>query len=412
MAKIGNYMNLKACTRLFYSNSSTGVILMKALTRFFIFLLLSCLTGAGALAQNKSFSMEPTTNQGKKWRIAYYEGGPYTDYQQVFTETVRGLMKLGWIETAELPKQNGEENKILWDWLATKAKSQYLDFPKDAFYSGEWVNKTRQQVVSQLMKRLTEVGDIDLLIAVGTMAGQDFANNKHKTPTLVLTASDPISAGIIKSVEDSGFEHVHATIDPKRYERQVRIFHEIIGFKKLGMMFEDSVNGRAFSAVDLAEKVAKERSFEIVKCYTLDESIDNQQTREESVTKCFNELIKKTDAIYITQQSGVNEVTIPVLVKIANDHHIPTFSQAGSAEVKAGLLLSLSQAGFKYVGEFEAQTIAKVLNGTKPNQIVQLFEEPPKIAINLKTAEIIGFNPPILLLGATDEIFHEIPVVK
>jgi ABC-type uncharacterized transport system substrate-binding protein len=356
--------------------------------------------------------MEPTTNQGKKWRIAYYEGGPYTDYQQAFTETVRGLMKLGWIETAELPKQQGEENKVLWEWLATKAKSQYLEFPKDAFYSGEWVNKTRQKVVDQLMKRLTEVKDINLLIAVGTMAGQDFANAKHKTSTLVLTASDPISAGIIKSVEDSGLDHVHATIDPKRYERQVRIFHEIIGFKKIGMMFEDSVNGRAFSAIELVEKVAKERGFEIVKCYTLDESIDNQKSREESVSKCFNELVGKVDAVYITQQSGVNETTIPILVKIANERHIPTFSQAGSSEVKAGFLLSLSQAGFKYVGEFEAQNIAKVLNGAKPNQIVQLFEEPPKIAINLKTAEIIGFNPPIVLLGATDEIFNEIPSPK
>ncbi len=76
--------------------------------------------------------------------------------------------------------------------------------------------------------------------------------------------------------------------------------------------------------------------------------------------------------------------------------------------MKYGLLLSLSQAGFKYVGEFHAQTIAKILNGAKPNQLVQLFEEPPKIAINLKTAEIIGFNPPMVLLGATDEIFSEI----
>ena len=245
---------------------------MRTLIRFVILVVLSCLTGAGVLADNKSFSMEPTTNQGKKWRIAYYEGGPYTDYQQVFTETVRGLMKLGWIETAELPRQQGEENKVLWEWLATKAKSQYLEFPKDAFYSAEWVNKTRQQVVDQLMKRLTEVKDIDLLIAVGTMAGQDFANDKHKTPTLVLTASDPISAGIIKSVEDSGLEHVHATIDPKRYERQVRIFHEIIGFKKLGITFEDSVNGRSFSAIDLVDKVAKERGFEVVRCYSIDDS--------------------------------------------------------------------------------------------------------------------------------------------
>lgn len=381
---------------------------MNVLSKFIIVVLLAFVSGVNTLAGDKnSFPMSPATNHGKKWRVAYYEGGPYTDYQQVFTETIHGLMKLGWIETAELPKQEGEENKILWDWLATKAKSKYLEFPKDAFYSANWVNKTRLQVVEQLMKRFNEVKDIDLLIAVGTMAGQDFANDKHKTPTLVMTASDPISAGIIKSVEDSGFEHVHATIDPKRYERQVRIFHEIIDFKKLGMIFEDSVNGRAFSAIELAEKVAKEKGFEIIRCYCLDESVDSQELREESVKKCANELVGKVDALYITQQSGVNQNTIPEFIKIANKNRIPTFSQAGSAEVKSGVLLSLSQAGFRYVGEFQAQIIAKVFNGAKPNQLVQLFEEPPKIAINLKTAEIIGFNPPIVLLGATDEIFSE-----
>jgi ABC-type uncharacterized transport system substrate-binding protein len=386
---------------------------MKALVKTFFLVLLAGLYGVNVLAADKKiFSMEPTTNHGKKWRIAYYEGGPYIDYQQIFTETVRGLMHLGWIETAELPPQKGEETKTLWEWLTTKAKTNYLEFVKDGYYSAEWVNNTRIQTVNQLMRRLNEKKDIDLLIAMGTMAGQDFANNKHHTSTIVLSSSDPIAAGIIKSVEDSGFEHVHATVDPKRYERQVRVFHEIINFKKLGMIFEDSVNGKAFSAIELVEKVAKDRSFEVVKCYSLDESIDDQKAREESVKKCVNQLIGKVDAIYITQQSGVNEVTIPEIVKITNEHHVPTFSQQGSMEVKYGLLLSLSQAGFKYVGEFHAQTIAKVLNGAKPNQLVQLFEEPPKIAINLKTAEIIGFNPPMVLLGATDEIFNEIVTPK
>lgn len=355
-----------------------------------------------------AFKTDPIAKNGKKWRIAYYEGGPFTDYQQVLTETVRGLMQLGWIETAELPKQKGEENKILWDWLATKAKSNYLEFPKDAFYSANWVAKQRTETVDRLLQRLNQTKDIDLLIAVGTQAGQDFANDKHKTPTLVLTASDPISAGIIKSVDDSGFEHVHATIDPKRYERQIRVFHETIKFKKLGMIFEDSVNGRSISAIEQVEKVAKERDFQIIKCFSLDESIDDQLAREDSIKKCFNELTGKVDAFYITQQSGVSNNTIPELVKTANLNHIPTFSQAGSAEVKLGFLLSLSQAGFKYVGEFEAQNIAKIFNGAKPNQLVQLFEEPPKIAINLKTAEIISFDPPIIVLGAADEIFHTI----
>ena len=290
--------------------------------------------------------MGPTTNNGKKWRIAYYEGGPYIDYQQIFTETIQGLMRLGWIEIAEIPPQKGEETKTLWQWLSTKAKSNYLEFAKDGYYSADWVNKKRVQTVEQLLQRLNESKDIDLLIAMGTMAGQDFANNKHHTPTIILSSSDPIAAGIIKSVEDSGFEHVHATVDPKRHERQVRVFHEIINFKKLGMIFEDSVNGRAFSAIDLVEKVAKDRGFEIVRCYCLDESIDDQKLREESVIKCLNQLIGKVDSIYFTQQSGINDVTIPELVKISNKHHIPTFSQQGSTEVKYGFLLSLIASRF------------------------------------------------------------------
>lgn len=371
--------------------------------------LVACTVGNSVLAADKkAFSMEPTLNNGKKWRIAYYEGGPYIDYQQVLTETVRGLMQLGWIVTAELPKQKGEETKTLWLWLATKAKSDYLEFPKDAYYSSEWINKQRTETVKQVFNRLTKTKDIDLLIAMGTQAGQDFANNRHNTPTLVLSSSDPIAAGIVKSAEDSGFTHVHATVDPTRYERQIRVFHEIIQFKKLGV-FENSVNGRSFSAIDTVEKVAEERGFDVVTCYNFDEGIDDTKLRDDSVKKCFQELIdKKVDAVYVTQQNGVNNDTIPELVKIANQNHIPTFSQSGSSEVKFGFLLSLSQAGFKYVGDFHAQTIAKIFNGAKPGQLEQLFKEPPKIAINLKTAEIIGFNPPIVMLGAADEIFEQI----
>ena len=47
-----------------------------------------------------------------------------------------------------------------------------------------------------------------------------------------------------------------------------------------------------------------------------------------------------------------------------------------------------------------------------PNELEQLFEEPPKIAINLKTAELVGFDPPVVLLGAADEIFEDIPTAQ
>ena len=67
--------------------------------------------------------IKPRTNDGHKWRTAYFEGGPYIDYQMILSETIRSLMKLGWIEKAELPKLDDDGVNDLWKWLAKEALS-------------------------------------------------------------------------------------------------------------------------------------------------------------------------------------------------------------------------------------------------------------------------------------------------
>jgi ABC-type uncharacterized transport system substrate-binding protein len=320
-------------------------------------------------------------------------------------------MKIGWIETKEIPPQNGEQTKELWNWLASNLKSNYIEFVKDAHYTANWEDRPREEIINKLTNRLNQQKDINLLIAMGTWAGKDFANNKHNTPTIVLSTSDAVSAGIIKSTQDSGFAHVHAQVEPELFFRQIRLFHEIINFKKLGVAYEDSVAGRSYAALDVVEKVAKERGFEIVPCFTKSDIADTNLAAE-TVKNCFNELTKKSEAIYVTEQGGINNKSIPELVKIVNQHHIPTFAQYGSEWVTYGFLMSTATAGFKYLGEFYASIIAKIFNGAKPNQLDQVFEHPPRIALNLKTAEIIGYDPPLIILGAADEIFKELIVPK
>ena len=353
------------------------------------------------------FATTPKKNQGKKWRIGYYEGGEYIDYQKIFSETIKGLMKLGWIKQESIPPQKGEQTTELWNWLATKAESSYIEFVKDAHYTANWDDKLREKTAAQVIKRLNTKKDIDLMIAMGTWAGQDLANDKHSTYTEVVSASDPLASGIIKSVEDSGYDHVHAQTDPYRYERQVRVFHDLVKFKKMGICYEDTEAGRSYAAVDKVEKIAKERGFEIVRAFTKSDVAD-PKLAEESVKEAFKELAEKSDAIYVTVQGGVNYRSIPELVDKANANKVPTFSQSGSEEVKYGFLASLSQAGFKYIGEFHADITAKILNGAKPRELPQLFEEPPKIALNLKTAEMIGFDPPVDIMLAADEIYKDI----
>ena len=74
----------------------------------------------------------------------------------------------------------------------------------------------------------------------------------------------------------------------------------------------------------------------------------------------------------LSMEDSVIEVSREV-VQIAISRQIPTFSQSGSEEVKYGILTSFSQAGFKYVGQFHAQTFAKVFNGAQPNDLESDF---------------------------------------
>lgn len=352
-------------------------------------------------ADKGKFSTSPKTNSGKKWRIGYYEGGHYIDYTQTLVATINGLMELGWIETTQIPIQTSEKTSEIWKWAGTVAVSNYIEFVQDAYYSAGWNKETRKELASKIIERLSKTKDIDLMIAMGTWAGQDLANTNHEIPVIVESTSDPIASKIIKSIEDSGYDHVHARVDPSRYERQVRTFHDIINFKKLGVAYKDDDAGRSYAAIDKVEKIAKERGFEIVRCLM-------NELDEENTKKCLHELGKKADAIYVTEQKGINKKSLPEIVKIINEYRIPTFSQAGSDQVKAGLLMSISVASHKYEGKFHAETIAKVLNGAKPRQLDQIFEDPPKIAINIKTAQIIGYDPPVDVLSVADEIYQDI----
>lgn len=359
---------------------------------------------------SEAFGTSPKSNDGEKWRIGYYQGGSYSNYYAYLNATAKGLMELGWIEKKGIPKQEDEE--ALWDWLRRNAKSDYIEFPEDAFYTAGWDENERPLRRDEIVKRLSQTGDIDLMIAMGTWAGQDLANDKHSTPVMVMSSSDPVRAGIIKSVEDSGLDHVHARVDPLRYERQIRVFHDIIDFKKLGVAYEDSVSGRSYAAIDLIEKVAAERGFKVVRCYTESDIADKERAGA-SVLACFRQLVKEVDAIYVTAQGGVNSDTIPQMVQLANDNGIPTFSQVGSQEVKYGFLLSISRAeGFKPVGRFMAATAAKIFNGARPRELNQIFEEAPNLAINLRTAEKVGLYLYAEVLAASDEIYREIEMPK
>jgi len=76
------------------------------------------------------------------------------------------------------------------------------------------------------------------------------------------------------------------------------------------------------------------------------------------------------------------------------------------------VLLSIARDRFVAVGIYHAEIMAQILNGAKPRELNQIFKDPKTIAVNIKTAETIGYIIPLAFLKVTDEIYPEVKSQK
>ena len=342
----------------------------------------------------------PVKNNGEKWKIGYYEGGPYFNYVKHFKAFVNGLINLGWIDEIEIPEfENLENAHVIWDYLSENANSEYVKFVKDAFWTGNWDDAIRESVKLNCLERLSE-DEIDLILALGTRAGQDIAIEASDVPVIVMSSSDPVEAGIIKSVEDSGYDNVFARCNPDRFKEQIELFHDIFKFDRLGIAYEDTEEGRIYINLSAIEEVAKKRGFEIIKCYAKDEGLSEEEAKQE-ILKCYEKLSKQIDAAWIGVHRGENSKFMPEIL-------FPTWYPEGTTGVERGVLISTSNKDFTDYGNWIAGITAQIFNGQKPRDLNQVYKHPPKLSINMKTAEIIGFEPPDGIKSATDEFYYEI----
>lgn len=364
-------------------------------------------TSATLIADSPAqFSLHPVRRpNGQKWRFGYVDSGDYSEYPRTLRGIVKGLEELGWLSVPEAPPSL--DSAQLWEFLAEHTRSDYIEFVRDAWWQPANADaKQRPALRHAIMNRISTIGDIDLIIAMGTWAGQDMALLKAPVPTIVASTSDPISAHIIASTNDSGLDNLHARVDPERYQRQVQLFHDIIPFKRLGLVYEDTDEGKMYTGLKAVEDIAQKAGFTIHSCHAAWNGV-TLETATENTLNCYRRLAPDIDAAYVTVHRGITAESVKTIAEILSNANVPSFSMLGSSEVQLGILLGLAQADASYLGMFYAKTIAKILNGALARQLNQIWSDPAKLAINLETARSIGFDPPVDALLAADEIFPE-----
>lgn len=345
------------------------------------------------------------------WRIGYIETKPFSNYAATLANIVYALRDTGIISEIDgLPYRPDQiDTRGIWDWLARHDLGPQIEFVADAYYSYQGLKGAEiDQAAESIVRRLRETQDIDLMIAMGTEAGKTMATGAHTTPVLVFSTSNAVQAGIIQSVEDPGKDNVWAHVDPYRYRRQLEIFHDIFHFKRLGIAYEDSQSGRTFAAVADVEAVAQGRGFEIVRERVKQPSPDHGEAFYAALIAANRRLADQVDAVYFGLFIGMQPTRLAEVLAPFVERKVPVFAQQAPDGVRYGALVSVARANFQGIGRFGAGAIAKVMQGTKPRHIGQVYENSANILLNLQVAREIDYRPSFEILLVADEVFQQV----
>lgn len=311
------------------------------------------------------------------FRVGYLEGGNYWLFNRTFNAVKEALEEKGWRDR--------------------------ISFPDQASYSPGW--DAGASVWNQMAQNLMADENLDLVIGMGTDGTRALLKeNNGTTPILGMGVSNAFKSGFIKSNEDSGMDNFTVRIVPGRYKRMFEIFHQVIGFERLGLIYPDTESGQGYTNLESAREVAEEKGFEILE-YTLEK--ENAQ----ACLKGLKDLVNRgMDAFFIPsllcfdwEKSDVDK-----MLTFLREKQIPTFARNGSRDVRAGALMGFSTVDFSTRGQFLADKIIRILEGANPRKLEMIDDAVPTISLNIHVAQKIGFDPPFDILAATDEIYREI----
>ena len=356
---------------------------------------------------------------GSRFRVSVMQSGEYFSYADVLEGTLKGLMTIGWIREIP-PLQAGfsgyeryADGKTIPNILAEIAKYQYSDYleiaPAD-FFDLKWDDDNAR---SREFRLLASRGSgIDLILSLGTQMSAILSKpSDFAIPVIVDSISDPVGSGILASLEDSGKDFLTGAVDPDQDLRQVRLFHSVIKFKKLGILYEDSEIGRAYGAVDDILRVAKEEGFQVIASTKVLPDPENEdddaawEAAEARYVSAVDALCPKVDAVYLAVQAGLSEASLPDLVAVLNRHRKPSFIMEGRNFVRDGILLGESDSNLLAKGIFNSKKMVNIFKGKIPRSLPQVYEHVPHIAINLDTARTLGYDVPIDIIASADEVF-------
>jgi len=237
--------------------------------------------------------------------------------------------------------------------------------------------------------------NVDAVVTTGNVETDVAKGIIRRLPIIFMPASDPITAGFVKSFARPGTNLTGIALirDLESYGKQLQVFKETVpSLAKLAVLYDARTEKSAYTqGLDQLRKVASRLSI----------AIDEHPIREiDEAEKAIKALSKNTvDGIFVLCSSLFGGGPEPLIAR-ALERKLPLFSCGWTHQ---GAFLSYALDLYQ-VGRRGGWYVSQILNGAKPADLPVEVPLKYELSINLKTANALGLRIPVEILQRADKV--------
>ena len=271
-----------------------------------------------------------------------------------------------------------------------------ITLPETKRFAGDW---TRSGVNAALDRALADKG-IDIVLPLGLLGSHEAAHRARLAkPVIAPLVIDPILQGFPLAQGKSGQKNFAYVADFHSVANEVRTFHQIVGFRHLTALVDESLLSAMPELAAKADELAQ----------ALNVRISIVRTGHD-VGAALAAIPPDTDAVYVTGLLSFRDEDVRQLAQGLAARRLPSFSVLGRKELEDGLLMTTGGAerDSERLARRVVLMIQRIAEGEDPATFEVGFPTEQRLIINMRTARQIGFSPRWQYLTDAEQMFADL----
>lgn len=219
----------------------------------------------------------------------------------------------------------------------------------------------------------------DIVLAIATPSAQSLATVSNETPIVFTAVTDPLSAGLVESIEKPG-GLLTGTSDQAPIDKQVELLGQAVpDAKTVGILYTTSERNSEVQVEQAKELLEKAGYKVVVKGITSSNEVQDATTS----------LMKDVDALFIPTDNTVAS-TMTMIGELSVEHKVPVIGGSTDMVDEGGLLTH--GTNYEALGRQTAKMAIKIIEGANVSETAVEYPETVSLHVNEEMAQKLGID--------------------